>query len=437
MAYAGAVPTLLPHQQPAVEWLASRDAGLVAVAPGLGKTPIAIEAAKRRGFPHVAVVAPLTLRNVWKREFARWWPERVPLVLTYDEFRLHGVPTWMKHVIFDESVLLKNRRAKRTQRAMHDRRRWQTVWMLSGSPTTRFHDDLWAQLRILNHKKYASYWDFTYQYCLTRKANWGQIITEVIGNVPHAEAQLHQDCKDELYAYNYADLERDHPEQAIPAWTFESRDVPLSDSHWKVYREMQRRFVAELPSGDTLVAPNVLVQVIRLLQLASGMWMFDEDSQDEGKLAGLWEILLTLPAPTILWVNFVATGQRLSQRLKAPLLTGDTPAAERTAIVDALQDGKHPLLIAHPGVGKFGLTLTAARSAVYVERSYDGDSFYQSLYRIRRIGTTQPPQVVHLLATGPNGEKSIDHVIDKVLSYRKGAATKLTTNTLRETLDAA
>lgn len=374
---------------------------------------------------------------MWHREFTRWWPEAQPLVVTYDQFRLYGLPAWIKHVIFDESLLLKNRRAKRTQRAMRDRKRWQTVWMLSGSPTSHYHDDLWAQLHILDRQKYSSYWRFVFSYCLTKQAHWGHQLTEIVGNVPGVEAQLHQDCRDELYAFNYHDLATHYPDQTIPEWTFENHETPMAPDHWAVYREMQRRFVATLPNGSTLLAPNALVQVTRLLQLASGPWLFDDTLPAAGKVAGLWETLLTLPPPTILWVNFVATGERLNQAWQMPLLYGETTTAERTKIVDEFQDGKHPLLVAHPEVGKFGLTLTRARSAVYVERDYDGDAYYQSLHRIRRIGTTEPPQVVHLLATGPQGEKTIDHVIDKVLDYRKGASTRLTTNTLRETLDAA
>lgn len=435
------MPTLLPHQEPAVEWLSQRSGGVLAVAPGLGKTIIAIAAARRRRLDAITVVCPLTLINTWRQEVARWWPDGDVHYRTYDNFQLHGLENAPKHVIFDESVLLKNRKALRTKRAFIERKRMATCWELSGSPTTRYIDDLWTQLHLTNPKKYTSYWRWTFEHCLTYAAHWGNHLTVIAGNHPGVEDRIKLESADEYYAYSYADFAHDYPDQAIPEWEIERREVPLSEDAWAIYSQMQKKFIADLPSGNRLLAPNELVKLLRLMQLTTGTWLVDDPPvsgpQAGGKLDSLWESIISVPGPTILWVNFIRTGEAVAATWKAPLLTGNTPTDERTRIVDEFQAGKHPLLIAHPGVGKFGLTLTRARSAIYIERSYDGDGYFQSLHRIRRLGTTEPPHVIHLLATGPAGQPTIDHLIDKALADRKDASIRLTTSTLRGFLDAA
>lgn len=443
---------LYPYQERAADWLATRRSALLSLAPGLGKGPVALSAAKRIGAKEVTVVCPLTLVGMWERERKRWWPEAVsrfqdeepnPLcaswpsvftVITYDYLRLHGLPRARTDLlIFDESVLLKNRKAARSRAAKTARRKAAACWMLSGAPTTRFLDDLYMQVHTLEPKQYSSYWRFAFAYTLVQQSVWGMQVT---ANAPGIEPRLKADLAPILYTYNYADLARDEPERAIPEWAVETRQVPLPVSWWTIYKQMQDTFLASLPSGNVVLAPIVLTQLLRLVQLASHPALLDDATpwSAGGKLSAIPGLLEELPQPCILWTNFVATAKELAQRLKAPMLIGDTPANERTRIVAEFQAGKHPVLIAHPGVGRFGLTLTRGRSMIFVERSFNADFYYQALYRCRRIGTTEPPHVVILEATGPDGQATVDRAIGSVLDYRKEHSDALTTARLREAL---
>lgn len=487
---------LYSYQQRAAQWLAGRRSALLGYGPGLGKTPVTLTALQM-ATPHplrgALVVCPLTLLSNWQQEAKRWWPQAkvvlqepeifsltdtAPLlsVITYDAFRQSvydrvrqgkkpdGTPRWVyvprkatllewkrrvDVLIFDESVLLKNRQAVRTKAAAA-RKVIPICWELSGSPTTRFYDDLWAQLHILEPKQYPSYWRFARRFTLIQDSVWGK---SVVANVPNVEPTLKRDLAPLMLTYNYTDLAREEPERAIPEWVFETRQVPLPEKWWKLYKQMQDKFMADLPDGTRILAPNTLARLVRLLQFASHPALLlqetivaqdgAQDIQDfsdydwstkGGKLSAIPELLDELPGPTIVWTNFIATAKHLSETLKAPCLIGETPAEERTRIVAEFQAGQHPVLIAHPGVGRFGLTLTRARSMIFAERSHNADYYLQALYRCRRIGTTEPPQVVILEATGPNGEPSIDRAISRILSYRKDRSEQLTTALLKETL---
>jgi SNF2 family DNA or RNA helicase len=204
----------------------------------------------------------------------------------------------------------------------------------------------------------------------------------------------------------------------------------------RLYAEMELTFLATLPEGDEVLAPNQLVQMIRLKQFASNPLLVGS-AYNSNKWDAVSELLEYEQLPALIWTSFKATAHYLTTELqkkyRVKALTGDTPEAERQMTVQQFQNGHLDIIVAHPGVGKYGLTLTAAHTAIYLERGYGADDYYQSLHRVRRIGTTQSPHVIHLLSGRPNGNKkgTIDHVIDRVLAYRKDSAIALTSGEIR------
>jgi SNF2 family DNA or RNA helicase len=198
---------------------------------------------------------------------------------------------------------------------------------------------------------------------------------------------------------------------------------------------MEEEFLAQLPESDEVViAPNILAQLTRLIQLASNPLIL-RGADVGAKWDAVEELLEFETLPAIVWTSYIITAECMEQRLRkkyrVACLTGQTNETMRQIAVDKLQNGELDVLIAHPGVGKFGLTLTAARTAIYLERSYNGDDYFQSLHRIRRIGTKFSPHVLHLISCGPKGQTTVDHVIDRVLRFRKDSAIKLTSGLLR------
>jgi SNF2 family DNA or RNA helicase len=202
----------------------------------------------------------------------------------------------------------------------------------------------------------------------------------------------------------------------------------------KLYEDMESSFVAQLGEDDKLVAPNLLSQLTRLVQLASNPILVGGINESP-KWKAVSEILEYEELPAIVWTSFIKTAELMYQALsdakyKTAMLTGETSKEQRHTIVEAFQAGELDVIIAHPAVGKFGLTLTAARTAIYLERNYNADDYYQSLHRVRRIGTKFSPHIIHLISTQINGNITVDHVINKVLENRKDSAVALTTGEL-------
>lgn len=429
--------------------LVKRKRAMLGLAPGLGKSFCATIAAESMGdsVKRILVVCPLSLVRNWKNEIYKWSGKTAAVwhgakietatrwVITNYDSVVRDTQFYIQQnfdiIIIDESVLVKNRKAKRSQCVKAISKNAKYVWLLSGSPTTKFYDDMWMQLNILDPKRFSSYWKFAEKYCILERNQWG---TAIINNAPNSDMLIKKDLSDIYYARTQDQVIN------LPPWLFDTIEVPMSDSQYKLYDQMEKEFIATLPSGDNVLAPIVLTQMLRLIQFASNPVLVGGNNEST-KWDAVEEMLEYEELPAIIWTTFKATANLLSEKLKkkykvAPL-TGDTKEEERQKIVDSFQSGGLDVIIAHPGVGKFGFTLTAARTAIYLERGYSGDDYYQSLHRVRRIGTTKSPHVIHLIASRPNGHKgkTIDHVIDKVLEFRKNSTLALTSGEVRKLFD--
>lgn len=437
-------PILFPFQKEAVAFMLSNKKALLGLAPGLGKSACAIYAAEEANAKRVLVIAPLSLMYNWQNEVKKWIGKQSDIVYkqdcpsdpgnwtiaNYDTVRLHSASFTSKKwdcIIVDETILIKNRKAIRTKliKNLLSSVKPEYVWFLSGAPTSRLYDDMWAQLNCLLPSRFSSYWKFTEKYCYVEQNQWGW---QVLSNRPDAAEDLKADLSDVYFARTQDQV------LDLPEWIFDDLHVRMGESQDKIYGEMEDRFIAELEDGEILLAPNVLSQLTRLVQLASNPLLIG-GKDESAKWNAIDELLEYEKLPAIIWTSFIRTADRLKQKLekryRVGILTGETKSQERQSTVDKFQNGELDVIIAHPGVGKFGFTLTAAKTAIYLERSYNGDDYYQSLHRIRRIGTSESPHVVHLISDRLDGTSTVDSVINRILKSRRENVLKLTQGELK------
>lgn len=469
--WVGDLP-LFDYQREAVSFMLEKDRALLGLAPGLGKTLCSIVAAHEHG-GIVLVVAPLSLLATWRKEIRKWvgvpvaiwhgdpanWDKleldadgRGWIITNYEtvtgklmkrpddyaELRWDKVVFTPKYkfdkistLIVDETVLLKNRKAQRSQAIRSLAPYFKRVYLLSGAPTAKFYDDMWAQVNALYPKRFSSYWKFARAYCIIDSNQWGM---RIVANYPDADVQIQSDLADLYFARTQDVLD-------LPEWIFEQVEVTLGDEQWKTYRQMQEEFVANLPDDQgKVLSTSILAQMTRLIQIASNPFLIAGEGLDH---AAKWQAVLDMldwvELPLIIWTEYIATAKQMQGELsqrghRVGILTGETQPWDRERTVGMFQDGELDVIVAHPAVGKFGFTLTRARTAIYLERGFNGDNYYQSLHRFRRIGTEHSPVVYHMMAAGPKGETTIDHVIDKVLDFKRTSALKITSGIVRSVL---
>lgn len=458
---------LKPIQREPTLKLWQRERALLTAAPGLGKTVMALTALAQRGFDLMVAVVPLTSLDGWEHEVRKWiapdlpmlhilkWRRKEDVVTlpTQSDFPIvvlttpetvgkitemaseygegldavfypaehHGVDNVL---ILDESFLYQNRKSGRTNVIEELAYFFPVVWLLSGMPASTANDDLFTQLKILYPKTFRSYWKFARRYCLIEDNFWG---SKVVGNKPDSEKKLRRDLADIL-------IHCDYPED-IPNWIMEVVDCPMTEQQEALYLaakdELKKKTAKEKP---TKIIPKrkVLAITSDLRQLASNPVLLDGPNSS-GKWDELLKQLRTKELPALVWVKYRLTSELLTKRIKAELphcgvgvLTGSTKAEDRFRLVQQFQNRELDILLINDVVGKYSLTLTAAKAAYYLERDFNGETYYQSLFRARRIVSEHPVRIVLMNSVTRKGGQTIDRFVHEALEERSQSAQKLT-----------
>lgn len=386
-------PRLDGHQKVGVGFLMSRPRALLAFSPGLGKSATAIVAAESQESVPILLVAPLTLLSTWKEEIREWGSGLPVANLRTDdpvmgwnlinpdqlkkrqrEFERHGYGL----VVYDESVLYKNRKAVRTKAAKAISKAIPVSWMLSGSPITSYADDLWAQLNILYPEWFRSYWRFAEQWTFVQKTNWG---TQIVGNRHPKELRIY--LRDTMISRT--------PEEVpvLPENPLERIVVDLTPRQEKALKEARDNFEIE---GVPL--PNVVTQLTRMAQIVSHPRTLDIDDEG-GKMKALKEMMEWVETPVLVWCWFKDTVDAVSRALEGKKyrtgqIHGGIPANRRAILLDDYKKGEIDALVMQISTGKFGLSLTNTKNVIFYDRSFGLDDWVQATARVRRRSSKGP-----------------------------------------------
>lgn len=458
---------LFYFQKDAVNFLVRRKRAMLALSPGLGKTLVSAYAASQiEEVRNILLVCPASLLRYWYNELRKWtyclalkpqveiwhrqtgavpkgeflpadsqfWAITNPETLTrhLDEFQFDEKqrPIDWDMVIMDESIMYKHRQSKRAKAASSIAKGVPYVWLLTGAPATRYLDDMWHQFYILNNRGYGSYWRFADRYCAVEDNVFAK---SVFANKFGAEDEIKANYRDVYFARSQDQV------MNIPDWLMEDIDIAMTLEQEEIYATLQEELLLTIGEGEDMQEVpigNRLVLMLRSIQVASNPVLVGA-ANTSGKWAAIPELMEIYPGPYLLWVNYIRSGQMLQEAMvkkfgvnRVALANGSTPMEERTRLVDLMQADGLDVLVLNNQVGKFGFTLTKARTSIFVERGYD-DSYFQCLHRNRRIGTTQSPIIVNLRSVTEDGDRTIDHVVHDSLDYRNGMIRKITLGDLR------
>lgn len=427
---------LLRHyQRESAQWMSinPHSGGLLALQPGLGKTATTIVAAEGSGLEKKLVICPLALLGTWRDELAKWgkgesWSVHHGTgpsgsrwtIANYDTVvgRLDQYRRDWDLIVCDESVLLKSRDTQRSKAILKLRESTRKMWLLSGSPTTRYPDDLYMQFHIVDPKAFKSYWRFVGWTCEVDRSVWGSTILGPKPGVSFRDVfkdMMHVELLEETIGLP----------QHIPIQI----DVELEGEQKKVYVDLLLAFRSVL-NGAELTAANKIAQLIRLHQSLSGLSNFPSLRSDKSSKAEALVDLLearSFGLPAIVFVHYRESAIALNS-----LLTARFPNIRKALILGGqgdidvqsqkFQKGELDLLILSLGVGKYGLTLDHAETIIYYDKTFDGDAYKQSLYRTRQ----KPVLVVSLRCPG-----TVDELIELNLSGKMKSMSQITNEDLK------
>jgi len=326
-------------------------------------------------------------------------------------------------IIFDEHHKIKNRNAKSTKACKKICKDADYIWMLSGTPLLNHGQEMWPPLNMMfpKDKKYASYWRFVREHCDVQRGVFGWEVKDIVDpNHPRAKA-LRNTIQPLM-------LRRTKPEvlKDMPAKTIKKVWVELHGEQLEAYLEMEKDMLAHF-NDETITAAAVIAQIIRLKQITVGPeLMFKEMEGISGaKITAFLDILeANDDKKLVVFSQFRTALERLGKYLvdsrrvtgrQLAYLTGSVPMPIRNQAVSDFQEKEDPrILFITTQAGGTGLTLTAASTAVFLDKLWTPAMNTQAQDRLHRIGQTEPVTIIELLA-----ENSVEGRIEGMLRFKQ------------------
>ena len=310
-----------------------------------------------------------------------------------------------KAVIADEMHRSKDPKSKQSRALWAASGDADIRFALTGTPIANNVVDMWAILHWISPEEWPSKTKWIDRMVNIMLNAFGGMM--VLGVKPHME--------EEFYSAIHPRMRRMLKQRVLP-WLPEvmtdRRDIEMSAKQKKAYEQMRDNMIAMLSketaeegSGDIIVAPNPLTQTLRLLQLASS---YADVTVDE--VTGEEKILLSEPSCKVDAlmddidngdfgddsVAVCAVSRQLIELLSARmtkagiehgLITGAQDEDQRQKAIDDFQAGRIKWILFTAQAGGVGVTLTAARRLVMLQRPWSLVDYKQALDRVHRIGS--------------------------------------------------
>lgn len=312
-------------------------------------------------------------------------------------------------VIFEESVLLKNRKSKRTSSCRTLGRVSSKVIELSGAPITRDNSDLWAQLNVMEPDYFTSFWDYANEACVVVKTQWS--MGEILGS--RKTFHPREQYPDLMFVRNQEDVLPD-----LPDYLYQDVELPLTRLQKKAHDDIMDTWLHELEyNADKRVEVTAVIAMLtRLQQVTSNLYNLETTGTewpDESTKADFIEFDLgetgDIEFPALIWTHHRPGAQALLKRLRKHA-EGKSKLKKQSAlfgrrvelvyggmgkkadeIIEAYKAGEVDVLILGIQVGKYGHTLVNTRTVYAYDKTWDSDAWFQMLHRVRRNGLRHRP----------------------------------------------
>jgi len=301
-------------------------------------------------------------------------------------------------VVADEIHRSKDPKSKQTRALWSATGNADYRFAMTGTPIANNVVDLWPILHWLSPQDWPSKTKWIDRMVDTIINMFGAMLVQ--GVKPH--------MKDEFYKTLNPHMRRMLKARVLPnlpKQVFERRDVEMSTKQAKAYKQMRDNMIALLEDGGALTAPSILTQSTRLNQFANA---YAEITIDEN--TGEEKVRLADPSCKVDAlmsdikandygedsVAVCAVSRQLIELLSNAmtkagiehgLVTGAQDEDERQQAVDDFQNGRTKWILFTAQAGGVGITLTAARRLIMLQRPWSLVDYKQALDRTHRIGS--------------------------------------------------
>lgn len=324
---------------------------------------------------------------------------------------LNEIP--FKSIVADEIHRSKDPKSKQSRALWAASGQADIRFALTGTPIANDVVDLWAILHWIDEKEWPSKTKWIDRYVNCFPNVFGALV--VLGLKPAMEQ--------EFYAGILPRMRRMTKARVLP-WLPEvindRRDVEMGAKQAKAYKQMLDNMMAlledpysegfetgelnqDMADGEVIVASNPMVQAGRLVQFASAYGQIELTEEGEKMILSDPSCKVDALMEDIKNNDFgedsvavCAVSRQLIELLSARmtkegiphgLITGKQTADERQQAVDDFQEGRTKWILFTAQAGGVGITLTAARRLVMLQRPWSLVDYKQAIDRVHRIGS--------------------------------------------------
>lgn len=349
-------------------------------------------------------------------------------------------------LVLDESSAVKSHRAEQAKACLQLRRKCGRVVILNGTPIANTPMDMFSQGEIMSPTilQVKSYFHFRARYAVLGGWQQRQII----------EYQNLEDLQNRFKPYVLRRLKKDCIDlpPVLPAVT---HTITLTDTTWGFYKEMRDEMVAWLSDSTVSVAQQAIVKTIRLAQITSGFLGgvveeivdIDERGEDVVETTQLevqeigrekldfilnWQkdqLAIDPNLKLLVWSRFIPELTRYLREVRqvfpdhkvgcvaGKALLGMKKHEEREMamrLLDPRTAPPGPVTVGGTlGTGSLGHNFTACHTTISMSSDYSPWKKNQADARVDRPGQIHAVSNFDIVATGPRGQKTIDHIIVK------------------------
>lgn len=435
---------LLPYQRAGVAYASYARRSFIADDMGLGKTIQAIATVEyvRDSYP-VLVVCPPNLVLNWKKEYAKWLPNRTVSTIT-DRKTFPETPTdvvvvgysnihhWEKRltgfqaVVFDESHYVKSPDAQRTKAAVKIAKRVRPegiVLCLTGTPVTSRPAEYASQLEVLGKLDlFGGRWGFYRRYCGAFRDRFGQWNISGHSNLDELNEKLRGNCyirrtKSQVLSelppvrhapvyvsgspaqmLEYRKAERDIVEYLVERAKQIAEELGLSPRSAAVMARMKAE------SNEHLVKLSVLRRLAAKAKMDSVVEFIESHTE-----AGLKVVVAAHHRDIV---------DEIANKFGGLKIQGGMPVEEVEVHKSRFQDepcADAPVIVLSIQAAKTGHTLTASQDVLFVELPWTPADVDQTYGRCHRIGQKGSVTATYLLCEG-----TIDEEIHDLIERKRG-----------------
>ena len=416
------ITKMYSHQVKAVEKLKKIKIGAAYMEMGTGKTRVALELINIRlnkgRIDHVIWLCPCSVKENLRRDIIKHTGEEQNIIticgietlstsIKTNSYLLELVKNKRCYLIVDESNLVKNHKAKRTQNIIRLSEYCTYKLILNGTPVTRNEADLFAQWYLLDWRVlgYKSYWSFSANhlefddYGRLRKCLNVDYLVEKIG--PYSYQVKKEECLD------------------LPPKTYEKVYYELTNQQYEHYLNVADELMFSLDEFQ----PWTIYRMLTALQdVISGMYVntskeniqttpYFDNPLENPRIKKLLELLDGLEEKTIIFCKYQQEINDITNIInqmygknKAVEYTGELSQKKRQKNLDLFQTTSQ-YLIANKQCGAYGLNLQFCSYIIFYSNDWDYGTRIQAEDRVHRIGQNENVHIVDICASDTLDER--------------------------------